>query len=64
MLSSGPQAVAMVLGLVGGLVLANLAPAPPALSRPYLGALIAIQHQLLFVAPLTVVILWLVRTLL
>ena len=62
MLSSGIPAVAMVLGLVGGLFLANLAPPPPVLARPYLGALILIQHQLLFVAPLTVVILWLVRT--
>jgi hypothetical protein len=62
MLSSGIPAVAMVLGLVGGLFLTNLAPPPPALTRPYLGALITIQHQLLFVAPLTVVILWLVRT--
>ncbi len=62
MLSSGLQAVAMVVGLVGGLFLANLALPLPALARPYFGALITIQHQLLFVAPLTVVILWLVRT--
>jgi hypothetical protein len=62
MLSSGLQAVAMVLGLVGGLVLANLAPPPPVVSRPYFNAVIMIQHQLLFVAPLTVVLVWLVRT--
>jgi hypothetical protein len=62
MLSTGLQALGMVLGVVGGLVLANLAPAPPVVSRPYYSAVIAVQHQLLFVAPLTVVILWLVRT--
>jgi hypothetical protein len=62
MLSTGLQAVGMVLGLVGGLVLANLAPPPPVVARPYLSALLAVQHQLLFVAPLTVVLLWLVRT--
>ena len=65
-LGGSGQTAVLVLGTVLGLVLATLAPAPPAaapLPHQAWTAATAVHQQLVFVAPLSAALLWLVRTL-
>ncbi|HMA36388.1 MAG TPA: hypothetical protein VKY74_18170 [Chloroflexia bacterium] len=58
LLTGGGQSVALAVGSVLGLVLATLAPAPPAARHPGLQAALQVQHELVFVAPLAFAIVW------
>jgi hypothetical protein len=59
---SGGPGVMLVIGLVGGLLAANLAPPPPPVARRDTRAMLVVYQQLVFVAPLTYALLWLAQT--
>ena len=64
---TGVANLALVGGLALGLLAVQVAPAPPALAAPVVRqttvtALLAAHGQIVFVAPLTFALLWLVRT--
>ena len=59
---SGGAGVMLVIGLIGGLLAANLAPPPPPAARRDTRALLQVYQQLVFVAPFTYALLWLAQT--
>ena len=59
---TGAANLALVLGLVLGLLAVQLAPAPPVARETAVTALLVAHGQIVFVAPLTFALLWLVRT--